>query len=139
VRRTLWVLLTVLALVAAGCGGGDDEEDSTTKAQQAVCDDAAGLEQSVDSLVDDLTNLDFGSASDQLSSIGAAAKRLGESVQQLGSDKKSDLEGQVDELESTIDGLTSASSIDEIGETLDTAESQLQGLLDTVTDTLSCS
>jgi hypothetical protein len=138
VRRTPWVLLTVVALVAAGCGGGDDE-DSTAKTQQAVCDDASSLEQSVNKLVDDITNLDFGSAKDQLTSIGAAANQLGDSVQELGSDKKSDLEGQVDDLESTIKGLTSAGSIDAIGETLDTAESQLQGILDTVTDTLSCS
>jgi hypothetical protein len=138
VRRTLWVPLTVVALVVAGCGGGDDE-DSTATTQQAVCDDASSLEQSVDSLVDDITNLDFGSAKDQLTSIVAAATQLGESVQQLANDKKSDLEGQVDELETTIDDLTSAGSIDAIGQALDTAESQLQGILDTVTDTLSCS
>jgi hypothetical protein len=133
------VVLTAFAIAfAAGCGGGDDAS-ATEEAQQTVCDDASSLEQAVETLVDDVTSLDFGSAKDQLTEVAAAAAKLAGAVQALGADKKSEIKGQVDALESTIGDLTSASSIDEIGSTLDAAQSQLQGVLDTVTSTLSCS
>lgn len=135
-RRVPWILILVVALVASGCSNGDD--DSTAAAQQAVCDDASSLEQAVDAFVDDLTDLDLGSAKDKVPSIVDAATTLGESVRDLGGDKKADLKGQVDDLESTLGDLTSASSIDAIGETLATAKSQVESILDTVTDTLSC-
>ena len=129
------VVVAGLSLLAAGCGGGDD---SSTTAQEAVCTNAASLERAIDELIDDINNLDLGSAEDQLSNVADAATALAGSVETLGGQARGAIEREIDELQASLDDLTSASSIDDIRDTIDRAESQVQGVFDAVADALTC-
>lgn len=137
-RRTATILVSLIALATLGaaCGGGDDDSESSAK--DAVCADASKLRSSVDTLIDDVKNLNLGSAKDQLSKVEDAATTLAGSVSDLGDDVKPALESEVSKLEDTLSELGSATSISEFTDTLSTAKSQLESALSSVRDSLSC-
>jgi predicted dinucleotide-utilizing enzyme len=126
----------VLGGLAAGCSG--DEQTAEEKAQQTVCSDVDTLEQAVDKVLDDVQDGNFGDAADQISAVEAAFDALVTSVQALGDEKQQTLQTQLNELQRTLGDLTSLESLADIGDALDTAESQLGDLVSTVTDSLSC-
>jgi len=135
------VLGAALVLGAAACsddGGGSSSESSTDKAQSQVCDDAGSFKDSVNKLVDDVKSGNFGDASDQLSTVESSFQALEKSVKNLSSDKKSDVQGDVDSAKKTLGDLSDANSLDDLQDTLDKAESQLKDAADSITDTISC-
>ena len=131
------VLVVVLSGIAAGCGG-DDGQTAEEQAQQAVCNDADALQKEVETLIDDVTNANFGDAEDQLSTVESAFGALVESAKELGREKQQTVQDQLDKVQRTLSDLTSLENLADIGDTLATAESRLEGVVSTVTDTLSC-
>jgi hypothetical protein len=128
--------LCALVAVAAACNG--DDESSTSKAQAAMCDDANSLSSAVSDLVDDVKNGNFGDAQDQLSTVQSSFGSLERSAKELASTKRSTVQDQLDGVKGTLSDLTSASSLADIGQTLDKAASQLEDVASTISDILSC-
>jgi hypothetical protein len=128
--------LCALVAVAAACNG--DDESSTSKAQAAMCDDANSLSSAVSDLVDDVKNGNFGDAQDQLSTVQSSFGSLERSAKELASTKRSTVQDQLDGVKGTLSDLTSASSLADIGQTLDKAASQLGDVASTISDTLTC-
>ena len=131
------VLVVALSGIAAGCGG-DDGQTAEEQAQQAVCNDADALQKEVETLIDDVTNANFGDAEDQLATVESAFGALVESAKELGREKQQTVQDQLDKVQRTLSDLTSLENLADIGDTLATAESRLEGVVSTVTDTLSC-
>ena len=131
------VLVVALSGIAAGCGG-DDGQTAEEQAQQAACNDFDALQTEVETLIDDVTNANFGDAEDQLSTVESAFGALVESAKELGREKQQTVQDQLDKVQRTLSDLTSLENLADIGDTLATAESRLEGVVSTVTDTLSC-
>ena len=131
------VLVVALSGIAAGCGG-DDGQTAEEQAQQAVCNDADALQKEVETLIDDVTSANFGDAEDQLSTVESAFGDLVESAKELGREKQQTVQHELDRVQTTLSDLTSLDNLADIGDALATAESRLEGVVSTVTDTLSC-
>ena len=131
------MLVVALSGVAAGCGG-DDGQTAEERAQQAVCNDADTLQRAVETLIDDVTSANFGDAEDQLSTVESAFGDLVESAKELGREKQQTVQRELDKVQSTLSDLTSLENLADIGDALATAQSRLEGVVSTVTDTLSC-
>lgn len=131
------VLVVALSGIAAACGG-DDGQTAEAQAQQAVCNDADALQTEVETLIDHVTNANFGDAEDQLSTVESAFSSLVESAKKLGREKQQTVQDQLDKVQSTLSDLTSLDNLADIGDALATAESELESVVSTVTDTLSC-
>ena len=131
------VLVVALSGIAAGCGG-DDGQTAEEQAQQAACNDFDALQTEVETLIDDVTNANFGDAEDQLATVESAFGALVESAKKLGREKQQTVQRELDKVQSTLSDLTSLGNLADIGDTLATAESRLEGVVSTVTDTLSC-
>ena len=131
------VLVVALSGIAAGCGG-DDGQTAEEQAQQAACNDFDALQTEVETLIDDVTNANFGDAEDQLATVESAFGALVESAKELGREKQQTVQDQLDKVQRTLSDLTSLENLADIGDTLATAESRLEGVVSTVTDTLSC-
>ncbi len=143
-RRPIRMAVVVAILVALGASGlvacsGDDGPTAEERAQAAVCHDADALQQSAESFVGDVEDGNFGDAVDQLSNVEHALDTLVASAKKLAGQKEQTIQGQIADLQSTLTGLTSLESLADVGTALDDAQSQLEQLSSTVTDTLSCS
>jgi hypothetical protein len=138
------MVIVVAVVVAFGATGlvacsGDDGPTAEERAQAAVCRDADALQQSAEKFVGELTDGNFGDAEQQFSKVESALDDLVASADELVGEKQQTIEGQLTEVQTTLAGLTSLDSLTDIGTALDDARSQLEQLLSTVTDTLSCS
>ena len=60
------------------------------------------------------------------------------SAKKLASSKGSDVQGELDSVKGTLGDLTSASNLDDIESTLQKAESELNGVVSAISDTISC-
>jgi uncharacterized phage infection (PIP) family protein YhgE len=127
-------VVAVLTITTVACGSDDD---ASTK-QEQFCDDASSFESAVSQLVDDVKAGNFGDAKDQLSKVESRFSSLQSSAKHPASDTRSTVEGQLDDLKSTLQGLTSVGSLGDIESTLNEAGSQLQDALSSITDALSC-
>ena len=131
------VLVVALSGIAAGCGG-DDGQTAEEQAQQAVCNDADALQKEVETLIDDVTNANFGDAEDQLATVESAFNSLVDSAKKLSGEKQQTVQDQLDAVQGTLSGLTSLENLADIGDTLDKAGAQLESVVTTVTDALTC-
>jgi hypothetical protein len=132
------LLLAALGAVGVAACSGDDDPTAEERAQEAVCDDADTLQRSAEAFVGDLTDGNFGDAEAQFSKVEDALDDLVASADDLVGEKQQTIEDQLIELQTTLTGLTSLESLADIGTALDDARSQLESLMSTVTDTLSC-
>jgi predicted nucleic acid-binding Zn-ribbon protein len=92
----------------------------------------------VDQVAEDLKSLNLGQARDDWQTVQDDAAELSAAVQELASDRRDEIQPQVDELRSTVSSVTDATSLEELGSTLDTAEQQLSQIVTTITTSLDC-
>ena len=140
-RRTVVVPsvgVALLAVLGAGCGSSSGSESSTSSKQDAVCKDASTLRSSIDTLVNDAKNGNFGNAKDQVKTVQSDFESLRSSAKSLAAAKKQTVQSDIDSVKETLDGLQSASSLSDIQSTLSTAKSQIGDSLDSLTKTLKC-
>lgn len=133
VVRTTVLSVVVLALLTA-CG----DSDSNAAAEEQVCSAQSALSASVDQVAEDLKSLNLGQARDDWQTVQDDAAELSAAVQELASDRRDEIQPQVDELRSTVSSVTDATSLEELGSTLDTAEQQLSQIVTTITTSLDC-
>jgi len=131
------VLVASLSGIAAGCGG-DDGQTAEEQAQEAVCNDADALQRAVETLIDDVTSANFGDAEDQLATVESAFTSLVDSAKKLSGEKQQTVQDQLDKVQGTLSDLTSLENLADIGDTLDKAGAQLESVVTTVTDALTC-
>ena len=133
VVRTTVLSVVVLALLTA-CG----DSDSNAAAEEQVCSAQSALSASVDQVAEDLKSLNLGQARDDWQTVQDDAAELSAAVQELASDRRDEIQPEVDELRSTVSSVTDATSLEELGSTLDTAEQQLSQIVTTITTSLDC-
>lgn len=138
-RRTVLVpsvLVAVMAVVGAACGSSGGS--SASSQQDAVCKDASTLQSSIDKLVTDVKNGNFGNAKDQVTTVQFDFGSLRSSMKSLASSKKQTVQNDIDSVKKTLDGLQSATSLSDIQGTLSKAKSQITDSLDSLSKTLKC-
>ena len=131
------MLVASLSGIAAGCGG-DDGQTAEEQAQEAVCNDADALQRAVETLIDDVTSANLGDAEDQLATVESAFTSLVDSAKELGREKQQTVQRELDKVQGTLSDLTSLENLADIGDTLDKAGAQLESVVTTVTDALTC-
>ena len=132
-RRCWWFVVPVVAVLALASGCGDDPS-----AADQVCDARSELRDSLDNVAADVSDANFGEASDDLSEAGDAYDELTAAVGELAQEEREALEPQVDALQSDIAALGDAESLDDVSAGLDTVASQAESIFDEITDTLDC-
>jgi len=140
-RRTVLVpsvAVALLGVVGAGCGSSGGSSSSASSKQDAVCKDASTLQSSLDTLVNDVKNGNFGNAKDQVKTVQSDFESLRSSAKSLASAKKQTVQSDIDSVKKTLDGLQSASSLSDIQSTLTTAKTQIKDSVDSLTKTLKC-
>lgn len=135
VRRWPGRLLLATAALAVTVAGacGDDQSP-----EEAFCDARDDLSSSVQSVVDDARAGNFGEAQDGLDDVEAAADEVAETGEDLGADTRAEVQGDVDELRSTLDTLGAASSLEELGASLEDATASIDGIVDALGNTVDC-
>jgi len=131
--RRWWLVVAVAAMVALASGCGDDES-----AEEQACDARLELRDDLDSAAADVSDGNFGDASDDVSEARDAFDELADAVDELAQEQREALAPQVDALESDISALPDAGSLDDLSSGLDAVVSQAQGIFDEITDTLNC-
>lgn len=128
------IALVAASLLVAGCSS----EESASPEEQ-VCSARAQVQSSVDQVKQDFTDGNFGQAKDDLAQVGTDLEALVTAQKGLAQDKRDQVEPMVTELKSTLSSLSSASSLADLGATLDTALTQLSDVLSTIGTTVECS
>jgi predicted nucleic acid-binding Zn-ribbon protein len=131
--RSWWFVVPVVAVLALASGCGDDES-----AEDQVCDARSELRDDLDNAAADVSDANFGEASDDLSEARDAYDELADAVGELAQEQREALAPQVDALESDIAALQDAESLDDLSAGLDTVVSQAESIFDEITDTLNC-
>jgi hypothetical protein len=134
-HRSLFSALCLTLVLVAGVGAACSSSESP---QEAVCNDAGDLKDSVNQLIDSIKKGNFGDAQDQITEVKSDFAALESSAKDLASSQKSSVQDDLDAVQGTLGNLTSASSLDEIESTLSKAGPQLKDMTDSVADTLSC-
>jgi hypothetical protein len=123
-------LTAVLALGACG-------DDASTTDQ--VCDARSALRDSVDAVTSDISEGNLGDARDALPEVRDSYDDLVSAVDDLSEEERAALEPEVDSLRASIEALPDSSSLEDLGSGLETVMSDVQGIYDSITDSLSCS
>lgn len=131
-----WWAVVAIAVSLAACSSGSTP--SSQSLQDAVCADARDLKASIDQLVDDVKNGNFGDAKEQVSKVKSDFEALQSSGKDLASSKRAAIRKDLDSVKRTLNGLTSASDLDGVRSTLDQAQSQLRDVVSSIADTLDC-
>ncbi len=128
-------LAVVLLTLLAACG---DSESGSPTAEEQVCTAEAALSASVDQVVEDVKAVNLGQARDNWQTVQDDAAQLQAAVAELASETREELAPLVDELRTTVGSVTDATSLEELGSTLDSAEQQLNQIVSTATRDLDC-
>jgi hypothetical protein len=134
--RRRFAAVGVVSLTAALAIGACSDEQSTT---DQVCDARSELRDSVDAVTDDISDGDFDAARDALPEVRDSYDNLVSRMDDLSDEERADLQPSVDALRETIEALPESESIEDLGSQLETVTSDLQGIVDSITDALSCS
>ena len=126
-------MVPVVAVMALASACGDDPS-----AEDQVCDAGSDLREALENTAADVSDANFGEASDDLSEAGDAYDELADAVGELAQEEREALAPQIDALESDIAALQDAESLDDVSAGLDTVVSQAQSIFDEITDTLNC-
>jgi hypothetical protein len=135
VRRQIG-MVGVVSLSALLALGACSDDNSTT---DEVCDARSELRDSIDAVTSDISDGDFDAARDALPDVRDSYDNLVSKMDDLSDEERADLEPSVDALRETIDGLPDSQSIEDLGSRLETVTSDVQGIVDSITDALSCS
>jgi hypothetical protein len=128
-------MAAVAMTLLAACG---DSDSSSPTAEEQVCSAEAALSASVDQVAEDVKALNLGQAKDGWQSVRDDAAQLLDAVGGLASETQSELKPLVEELQTTVSSVTDATSLEELGSTLDSAEQQLNQIVSTATTSLDC-
>lgn len=130
--------LTLAALAVTALVAGCSSDDSAT-AEERVCDARAQLQSSVDQVKQDVSERNLGQAKEDLEQVGSDLDTLASAQADLADDKRAQVEPMVSQLQETLDTLSDADSLAELGATLSTALSQMSEVLGTISTTVDCS
>jgi peptidoglycan hydrolase CwlO-like protein len=132
-RRTAVATALGVVTFAALLGACSDES-----ASDEVCDDRADLRDRMGEIADDLAAGNLGDAEEALGDAQDDLDELKSSLDDLSAEQRQELEPEVAELETQVNALTEAESVDDLsaraGDVADTAES----ILGQIGDSLSC-
>jgi hypothetical protein len=132
-RIALYAVTAGMAvLTLAACG---DDESASVK----VCDARSSLRDSVESVTSDIGEGNFGEAQDELSDVREDYDELVSSLGDLGEEQRSALQPEVDSLRSAVEALPQAESLEDLGSGIETVLADVQGLYDSITQSLDCS
>ena len=130
--------LTLAALAVTALVAGCSSDDSAT-AEERVCDARAQLQSSVDQVKQDVSERNLGQAKEDLEQVGSDLDTLASAQADVADDKRAQVEPMVSQLQETLDTLSDADSLAELGATLSTALSQMSEVLGTISTTVDCS
>lgn len=128
-------MAAVVVTLLAACG---DSGSSSPTAEEQVCSAEAALSASVEQVAEDVKALNLGQARDSWQTVQDDAAQLVDAVDELASETQAELEPLVTELRTTVSSVTDATSLEELGSTLDSAEQQLSQIVSTATKSLDC-
>lgn len=133
-----------LALAVAGalvaCGGDDnDGESAEQRAIDDVCESRADLDSSIQEVRDDLASANFGNAKDGLSDVKEDFNELVAAVGRLAGERADEIRPEVDSLKSTIDSLTNAQSLGELGTAIDQLGPKFEAVVKAIDTNIDCS
>ena len=134
-KRTRWVAAVAISAGLLGACGGS----SQTAAAEKVCTARTDLHNSFNQVKTDVTNLNFGKAKDELSTVKKNFDNLVQAAKDLKGEEAKKLQPQIDALKSNIENLTNVSSLSGLQSSLSTISSQIQSLYTDITNTLKCS
>lgn len=143
--RTTFALLAALiitAAMAAGCGGsnGNASSESTKDAAaiDQVCTARDDLSAAVRTVVSDLQAGNFGTAKSGLTAVSSALDDLNAAVGKLGSEERTKLQPQVDELRTHLQAAGNASTLTELRSALAQAGTTATQLASSIHTDLHC-
>jgi predicted nucleic acid-binding Zn-ribbon protein len=134
-RRHRVVTVLVVALVTFGVVACGDDDNS---AKDQTCKARSDLSSAMNKVVDDVKDGNFGEARDDLSSVQSAASNLQTSAQNLAQDQRSEIQPDIDELQATMQSLSSATSLQDLQSTIDSAKGSIDQITSDVKNTLDC-
>jgi hypothetical protein len=129
-------MASVVSLTAVLALGACSDDQSTT---DEVCDARSELRDSVDAVTTDISDGDFDAARDALPEVRDSYDNLVSKMDDLSDEERADLQPSVDALRETIEALPESESIEDLGAQLETVTSDVQGIVNSITDALSCS
>jgi uncharacterized phage infection (PIP) family protein YhgE len=137
------VVAVAAGMMLAGCSSSSSTTTTTTKpaatSADKVCKSKTHLDNEVAKLTSDVKAGNFGQAKDDLAGIKTALQKLVKHVDDLKAEQKQALSPKVDQLKSTISGLTNPSSLSDLKTGIESVGTQLQALNSEVSSTVSCS
>jgi hypothetical protein len=123
-------LTAVLALGACN--------DDSSSATDQVCDARASLRDSVETVTSDISDGNFDQARDALPEVRDSYDELVSALDDLSDEERADIQPTVDSLRETIEGLPEAESLEDLGSELENVTSDVQGIYDSITQSLEC-
>jgi hypothetical protein len=135
-RRRIGMVGAVSLTAVLALGACSDE---STSASDQVCDARSELRDSVDAVTSNISDGNFEQARDALPDVRDSYDNLVSAMDDLSDEERADLEPSVDALRESIEGLPESESIEDLGSQLETITSDLQGIIDSITDSLQCS
>lgn len=134
-RTTRIAVAGVLAVaLSSACS-----DDAGPTAEEQVCDAASEVRTSLRTVVDDVREADFGAAKDALPAVGSALDDLGAAAQDLGEERRSDVEPDLQAAQDALGSLTSANSLADISAALTSARTSIESAIDTAGRSADCS
>ena len=133
-RRSFMVgALSLTALIAvAACS---DEES----ASEQVCDARSSLRDSVETVTSDLREGNLGEAQDAVPEVREAYDELVSALGDLSEEQRSALQPEVDSLRSAVEALPQTDSLEDLGSGIEAVVADVQGIYDSITQSLDCS
>jgi hypothetical protein len=122
----------VAVLTLAACG---DDESATDQ----VCDARSSLRDSVESVTSDISEGNFGEARDELGDVQEDYDELVSALGELSDEQQSALQPEVDALRSAVEALPQAENLEDLGTGIETVLTDVQGIYDSITQSLDCS
>lgn len=134
-RHTLLARVVVVAFgvaLVAACG------DDGGSASDRVCDARAELRDQIDAVIADVQAGNLDEARDGLDDVRSAYDDLKADVEDLDAQQRDELQPEVDQLQDDVAALGDAESLAELSDSVDTAFSQAESIVDQIAGSLDC-
>jgi len=130
--------VALVLVLGGGLAACSEDKSAEQKAVDAVCDNRAALETSIEKVKDDLTAGNFGDANDELAKVKDNFEDLVSSVKDLTKERADEVQPEVDDLKDTIDRLANADNFGELGSALDDLGPKLEAVVKAIDTNLDC-